>query len=718
MKKLLTKKSLFPGKILLLFLSAVLFWPTSASASCIDTLDFEFYVDNASQTVKFESIVSSDALALVWDFGDGDQSKDRNVKHKYDSAGYYKVCVTAYGFDRTTQTRCSTTVCKRVFIYDCDQLKADFRSTTSELDAKFVATSNSRTVVYGWDFGDGDDARGKEVKHSYTKEGAYKVCLIAKDTVTGCVTRVCKEIKVDDGCDLEVKFSYKLDSMTLIAEGGSNSKNAAYGWISGDGNTTRGDKLKHTFSKPGEYTVCFVAKDTVTGCVARKCIDITVGRKCDLKADFEFAQDGNLFKFKAKANESNVKFVWTFGDDERGTGETINHKYAKPGTYEVCVTAYLTSNSGNTACSTKVCKRVVVKDNDCDLKADFEYAQDGNQFKFRAKASETNVKFVWSFGDGESATGETTGHKYAKPGSYEVCVTAYLTTASGNTSCSTKVCKRVVVKEKDECDIKVDFKYTFDGKEMHVVGQSSDPKVLYYWSWGDGTSGHTKTAKHKYAKDGVYEICLTVFNPKTKCTVTICKRVKAEKPCNLRSRFSYKINGNKVTFRARSNSKNVVYGWDFGDNTNQRGNPVRHEYSSAGIYKVTLYAKDTVTGCVTEVSNRLIINRSTRSRSHKKEQPVQEPENEVANTSAEQPRIIMEWSASAYPVPSTSSVDFKADKELSSVKVFNASGVSVLESDLNSNKNVDITTLPTGYYFAHLTAVDGSVKIVKFVKSE
>ena len=634
MKKLITKKYHFLGKTLLILLSAALFWPSNVSAAnCIDTLDFEFHVDNATQTVKFESIVSSDAFALVWNFGDGDQSKDRNVKHKYDSAGYYKVCVTAYGYDRTTKARCSTTVCKRVFIKDCDQLKASIKSTTSKLDAKFVATSNSRTVVFGWDFGDGSDARGREVKHSYAKKGGYKVCLIAKDTITGCVTRVCDEIKVDDGCDLEVKFSFKLDGLTLKAEGTSNSKNAAYGWVLGDGNTTRGDEVKHTFSKPGVYTVCFIAKDTVTGCVARKCVDVTVGRKCDLKADFEFAQDGNLFKFKAKANESNVKFVWSFGDDERGTGETTSHKYAKPGTYEVCVTAYLT-------------------------------------------------------------------------------------TASGNTSCSTKVCKRVVVKDKNECDIKADFKYTFDGKVMHVVGQSDDPKVLYYWSWGDGTSGHTKTDKHKYAKDGVYEICLTVFNPKTKCKVTVCKRVSAEKPCRLRSRFSYKINGNKVTFKARSNSKNVVYGWDFGDNSSQRGNPVRHQYASAGVYKVTLYAKDTVTGCVTEVSNRLIINRSNRGRSHKKEQPVQTPEREVSKTSVEKPRIILDWTASAYPVPSTSSVDFKADKELSSVKIYNAAGIRVLESELKSNKNVDITTLPTGYYFAHLTAVDGSVKIVKFVKSE
>ena len=72
----------------------------------------------------------------------------------------------------------------------------------------------------------------------------------------------------------------------------------------------------------------------------------------------------------------------------------------------------------------------------------------------------------------------------------------------------------------------------------------------------------------------------------------------------------------------------------------------------------------------------------------------------------------------AYPVPANSQVDFTADKNLASVKVFTAGGAEVLSTDLTTNENLDITTLPTGYYFAHLTAADGSVKIVKFVKSE
>ena len=328
---------------------------------------------------------------------------------------------------------------------------------------------------------------------------------------------------------------------------------------------------------------------------------------------------------------------------------------------------------------------------------------------------------MWSFGDGETAKGQYAKHSYKKPGTYEVCVTAYLGNAtSTNAGCRAKVCKTVVVKGKD-CDLKADFKYETDGKKIRVKGESNESGVLYFWSWGDGTSSTGQTAKHKYDKEGVYEVCLIVFNPKTKCKTCVCKRVKIEKPCNLKAKFSYTINGNKVKFKARSNSNNVVYGWSFGDGDYQRGNPVRHEYAKPGVYKVTLTAKDTVTGCVVTVSNRLIINPNTR----KGTAPLLPGTGSTQAASSAQTSSVenleapsYDWNAAAYPVPAVTQVDFSADKTLASVTVFSTGGTEVLTSDLTDSKNLDISTLPTGYYFAHLTAADGSVKIVKVVKSE
>ena len=71
------------------------------------------------------------------------------------------------------------------------------------------------------------------------------------------------------------------------------------------------------------------------------------------------------------------------------------------------------------------------------------------------------------------------------------------------------------------CNLKADFKYKTDGRKIAVKGESNESGVLYFWSWGDGTSSTGQTAKHKYKKEGVYEVCLIVFNPKTKCKVCV-----------------------------------------------------------------------------------------------------------------------------------------------------------------------------------------------------
>lgn len=716
MKKLLTKKFTLPGSFLLMLFSALLLSPSMAGAThCIDTLDFKFTIDNNSKTVKFISKVSSDALAVKWDFGDGDYSSDRNVKHTYDSAGYYKVCLTAYGYDSINKTRCSTTVCKRFKIIDCDQLKANFGFKTDDLSAKFEAKANSRTVVFGWTFGDGSAARGKEAKHTYKKEGKYKVCLVAKDTVTDCVTRVCKEVKVEDPCKrFEVDFEVRTDGLTIKAIGKSNSKNASIGFIFGDGNSARGDEVKHTYAKDGKYTICVVAKDTVTGCVARKCKDIKVS-KCDLKVDFEYKTEGLSLKAAGKSNSRNAVLGWTFGDGNSDRGSQVKHEYKKEGKYTLCLIAKDTV----TGCVARKCVDIKVEKKDsCNLKADFEFSVSGNEVKFRAKANQ-KARFIWDFGDGSDTTGETAYNKYKKPGTYTVCVTAVTANSNSTKACRTKVCKRIVIKDKG-CDLKADFKFKVDGQKLVVKAEANQKGVLYYWSFGDGTSGHKQEAKHRYKKPGVYEVCLIVFNPKTKCKVCVCKRVKIEKPCNLKANFKITIYDSTARLKARSNSKNAVYGWSFGDGTSQRGNPVKHTYSKPGVYKVTLYVKDTVSGCTYSLSKRLIINPSARSMVFKNTQQNSTLTTEdagisgISEVSSEKP----DWNAGAYPVPAVESVDFKADKPLATVEVYNAGGTSVLSTDLDDNQNIDITALPTGYYYARLTADDGTVKIVKFVKSE
>ncbi|MCB0733996.1 MAG: PKD domain-containing protein [Flavobacteriales bacterium] len=524
----------------------------SAQSNCVKA-DFEFAIDQSTKTVKFKAETSSNALAVFWEF---DSSKVRGftATHTYASAGTYKVCMTAYAFNTATKQRCSTTVCKTITIRDCD-LKADFEVHTDGLGVKLEAKSNSKHAVYGWTFGDGDDARGQTAGHRYQKEGKYTICLFVKDTVTGCSTRLCKDVAL---------------------------------------------------------------------------------RECNLKVAFKFEQRGNDVKFKAESNEQNVTYVWSFGDGSDGRGQEIKHSYAKPGTYRVCVTAILTNSSGTQKCTTTVCEKVEIE------------------------------------------------------------------------------------RQKDTCDLRADFKYEIDGRKIRVKGEASEKGVLFFWSWGDGGSDHGVTANHKYAKEGVYEVCMIAFNPKTKCKVMVCKRVVIEKPCKLKADFKYRIDGLKIVLKARSNgSSDVVYGWKISDSSAYRGRVVRHQFSSAGVYKVTLIAYDKRTGCTVEVTKRIIINKKALEIPQAATDDVMLQTEDLLN--AENTRAVeINWNASATPVPAQTNVAFTSDdKVLSHVTIYNLNGNKLVDTDLNveQNEQVDITLLPTGLYYAHVTAVDGTVQIVKFVKN-
>lgn len=51
------------------------------------------------------------------------------------------------------------------------------REITLNANVSFVTTSTNNALTYNWDFGDGTQASGKEVRHIYTRAGAYTITL-------------------------------------------------------------------------------------------------------------------------------------------------------------------------------------------------------------------------------------------------------------------------------------------------------------------------------------------------------------------------------------------------------------------------------------------------------------------------------------------------------------------------------------------------------------
>jgi len=388
--------------------------------------DFTFRVDQNTKTITLVAESRQQPAVHAFDLGDGTFLRGKEIKHSYSSAGTYSVCLKTIAFNKITNQRCTTEVCKKVTIVDCDRLQAGFRHAVNGLTITLVGNTNSNNVSTGFRFGDGQGVRKDSVRHTYDKPGIYEVCYVAEDYTYGCRKEVCKKVVVrdDNDCNLRAKISVRQEGKFIVAKGISNQSPALFEWNFGDGKTTKGQVVRHQYDKPGVYRLCLSVttrgKDSGQVCKTTICEQVVVRKPaCDLKADFAIESDGFNLKLAARTNKSGVHFLWILGDGSDATGKLARHKYAKAGVYEVGLVVV----DPVTKCKTCIWKKVVIE-KPCRLKAKIALRQADEVVGLTTRTNASGfAKYYWDLGDGKKARGKSVRHKYAKKGVYIVTLT-------------------------------------------------------------------------------------------------------------------------------------------------------------------------------------------------------------------------------------------------------------------------------------------------------
>lgn len=304
--------------------------------------------------------------------------------------------------------------------------------------------------------------------------------------------------------------------------------------------------------------------------------------------DFDAYKSGLnvVFDNKSSNNGGFAYYVWTFGDGSPAYYQlphdnTATHKYANPGTYQVCVTDSFCIDSTKTKCKNVTVTSVPA------ISADFTHTQIGDGlYQFSGIPSQTSkALFIhWDFGDGNSSELPVDTQKYKVSGSYNVCFS--LVDSNFNFDYQ---CKQIDVTVVNYCTAK--FSYHVVNNQIVFTNNSftSDTIPSYRWRFGDGNFSIAQSPTYQYTAPGTYSVTLSLTgNCKDSFTMDVTQPDTVD--CN--ARFSTTITNQRVLFTVTEKTSNPFgyYSFDFGDGNHgsTNGEAIENIYNGIGSYYVCL----------------------------------------------------------------------------------------------------------------------------------
>jgi hypothetical protein len=165
------------------------------------------YTVGANGAVTFTPVNTGAQFPMnySWDFGNNNLSSSSNPTFTF-ANGYHLVCVTA------DSGNCTYTYCDTIMVTTnngnptgpCANLATNINIIQDTINPfslwmqpVVTGATQGAGFVFVWDFGDNTGAFSGSPSHIYNGFGSYVVCLMALDTIHGCISTFCDTITVD-----------------------------------------------------------------------------------------------------------------------------------------------------------------------------------------------------------------------------------------------------------------------------------------------------------------------------------------------------------------------------------------------------------------------------------------------------------------------------------------------------------------------------------------
>ena len=209
-----------------------------------------------------------------WSFGDGTVSDAETVSKRFVSPGLYNVSVLVDdGMGRASSQRETS----KVILVNQPPVPVagPNRHVCPGVPVRFDATASSdadgQITSYEWNFGDGMTGTGAMPEHTFQQPGTYEVRLKVKDSSgSACSIRedaltviVNAPPSADAGPDRQV-FTGGANDAELFSAWRSYDPDGTdlnHTWDFGPDGQRNGERIAHSFSTPGDYTVTLTVSD-------------------------------------------------------------------------------------------------------------------------------------------------------------------------------------------------------------------------------------------------------------------------------------------------------------------------------------------------------------------------------------------------------------------------------------------------------------------------
>lgn len=129
-----------------------------------------------------------------------------------------------------------------------------------------------------------------------------------------------------------------------------------------------------------------------------------------------------------------------------------------------------------------------------------------------------NAAYLWDFGDSNTGAGQTVSYTYSQPTVYYVCLTVI------DSACTNQFCDSVVLPA--NCP-PAGFTYFANGNTVSFAENVNgiSPNSTWFWIFGDGNFSTQQNPTHNYFASGVYNVCVSYYDPVAQCQDSSCMPV-------------------------------------------------------------------------------------------------------------------------------------------------------------------------------------------------